>query len=164
LRQERLDELIYLSILNADHLPGPKTSPLSPTNYSRPVTEGNISGLRERQSTTEYQSVSRGELYNRQVFDKLIIGAGLAGLVSGWQSCLQGQKTQIIAKGLGSIHWSSGCIDVLGYLPGENGTPITSLYEGISQLATKSPRHPYTIMGIDETHVPGSGHNDRRRT
>jgi glycerol-3-phosphate dehydrogenase len=36
LRQERLDELIYLSVLNADHLPGPSASPLGPTMYELP--------------------------------------------------------------------------------------------------------------------------------
>jgi glycerol-3-phosphate dehydrogenase len=33
LRQERLDELIYLSIFNADHLPGEKASRLGPSMY-----------------------------------------------------------------------------------------------------------------------------------
>ncbi len=33
LKQERLDELIYLSVLNADHLPGDKASRLGPAMY-----------------------------------------------------------------------------------------------------------------------------------
>ncbi|MGH8874274.1 MAG: anaerobic glycerol-3-phosphate dehydrogenase subunit GlpA [Acidimicrobiia bacterium] len=33
LRQERLDELIYLSLLDADHLPGPRASRLGPSMY-----------------------------------------------------------------------------------------------------------------------------------
>lgn len=33
LKQERLDELMYLSVLNADHLPGPTASRLGPTMY-----------------------------------------------------------------------------------------------------------------------------------
>ncbi len=37
LRQERLDELIYLSVLNADHLPGPKASRLAPVMYQWPL-------------------------------------------------------------------------------------------------------------------------------
>ena len=36
LRQERLDELIYLDLLNADHLPGTGPSRLASTNYSPP--------------------------------------------------------------------------------------------------------------------------------
>jgi glycerol-3-phosphate dehydrogenase len=39
LRQERLDELIYLNVLNADHLPGPKASRLGPAMYE-PPSEG----------------------------------------------------------------------------------------------------------------------------
>ncbi|MFQ5400714.1 MAG: anaerobic glycerol-3-phosphate dehydrogenase subunit GlpA [Anaerolineae bacterium] len=38
LRQERLNELIYLHLLNADHLPGPSSSPLSSTPYDEPET------------------------------------------------------------------------------------------------------------------------------
>lgn len=38
LKQERLDELIYLSVLNADHLPGKKASRLGPKMYE-PGTE-----------------------------------------------------------------------------------------------------------------------------
>jgi hypothetical protein len=33
LKQERLDELIYLSVLNADHLPGETASRLGPAMY-----------------------------------------------------------------------------------------------------------------------------------
>ncbi|MCL4265105.1 MAG: anaerobic glycerol-3-phosphate dehydrogenase subunit A [Anaerolineae bacterium] len=33
LKQERLDELIYLSVLNVDHLPGPRSSRLGPAMY-----------------------------------------------------------------------------------------------------------------------------------
>ena len=37
LKQERLDELIYLSVLNADHLPGAKSSRLGPVMYEPSV-------------------------------------------------------------------------------------------------------------------------------
>lgn len=40
LRQERLDELIYLSILNVEALPGPESSPLGPVMYE-PAEAGN---------------------------------------------------------------------------------------------------------------------------
>jgi len=39
LRQERLDELIYLSVLNVDHLPGPSTSRFGPVAYAE-ATDG----------------------------------------------------------------------------------------------------------------------------
>ncbi len=37
LKQERLDELIYMSVLNADHLPGEKASRLGPTMYEKGI-------------------------------------------------------------------------------------------------------------------------------
>jgi hypothetical protein len=36
LRQERLNELINLDVLNADHLPGPTASRLACTTYEPP--------------------------------------------------------------------------------------------------------------------------------
>jgi glycerol-3-phosphate dehydrogenase len=41
LKQERLDELIYLSVLNADHLPGAKASRLGPAMYEPGTIEEN---------------------------------------------------------------------------------------------------------------------------
>ena len=35
LKQERLDELMYLAVLNADHLPGAQASPLGPALYEK---------------------------------------------------------------------------------------------------------------------------------
>jgi glycerol-3-phosphate dehydrogenase len=39
LKQERLNELIYLSVLNADHLPGPAASRLGPAMYDKGSVE-----------------------------------------------------------------------------------------------------------------------------
>jgi len=39
LKQERLDELIYMSVLNADHLPGETASPLGPAMYEPGTVE-----------------------------------------------------------------------------------------------------------------------------
>lgn len=41
LKQERLDELIYMSVLNADHLPGEKASRLGPAMYEKGTIEEN---------------------------------------------------------------------------------------------------------------------------
>lgn len=41
LKQERLDELIYLSLLNADHLPAHPPSRLAPTSYDHGTSEYN---------------------------------------------------------------------------------------------------------------------------
>lgn len=39
LKQERLDELIYLTVMNADHLPGEKASRLGPAMYDKGTVE-----------------------------------------------------------------------------------------------------------------------------
>ena len=39
LRQERLDELIYLSLFDTEHLPGPLSSNLGPSMYEEPAPE-----------------------------------------------------------------------------------------------------------------------------
>jgi glycerol-3-phosphate dehydrogenase len=39
LKQERLDELIYMSVLNADHLPGETASRLGPAMYEPGTVE-----------------------------------------------------------------------------------------------------------------------------
>ncbi|MBA2337570.1 MAG: anaerobic glycerol-3-phosphate dehydrogenase subunit A, partial [Acidimicrobiia bacterium] len=39
LRQERLDELIHLSVLDVPHLPGPESSPLAAVHYQAPEGE-----------------------------------------------------------------------------------------------------------------------------
>ncbi|MCP4419263.1 MAG: anaerobic glycerol-3-phosphate dehydrogenase subunit A, partial [Chloroflexi bacterium] len=45
LKQERLNELIYLSVLNADHLPGEKASRLGPTLYEKGSIEQNLDAM-----------------------------------------------------------------------------------------------------------------------
>ena len=150
LRQEHLDELVYLSILNAENLPGPTTSPLGPTNYDKPMTSRTDSVKQKRQPSKKVSPTDSHDTSNKgQEFDKLIIGAGMAGLVAGWQSAIQGQKTLLISNGRGSIHIGTGCIDILGFIPGGDGKPVVALYEGISQIIAKFPRHPYSIMYLN---------------
>lgn len=45
LKQERLDELIYLSVLNADHLPGEEASRLGPVMYEKGTVEENLEAV-----------------------------------------------------------------------------------------------------------------------
>jgi glycerol-3-phosphate dehydrogenase subunit B len=55
----------------------------------------------------------------------------------------------VISKGLSSILWSSGCIDVLGYYPGEGKEPVESPVESIDRLIKDFPEHPYALAGIE---------------
>ncbi|MFZ2488616.1 MAG: FAD-dependent oxidoreductase, partial [Anaerolineae bacterium] len=47
--------------------------------------------------------------------DLLVIGAGLSGLMAAYTAARAGQRVQVVTKGLGSMHWTAGTVDVLGY-------------------------------------------------
>lgn len=49
--------------------------------------------------------------------DLLVIGAGWSGLMAAYTAANAGLKVQVIAKGLGSMHWAAGSIDLFGYAP-----------------------------------------------
>lgn len=147
LRQERLDELIYVNVLNADHLPGSKTSRLSPVNYTTPVTPQEQPPAEGNQQYTAHNNSSRDK--SKAALDVLVIGAGLSGLVAAWQAGLHGKRVRLITKGWGTTHLSSGCIDVLGYYPPENETPVETPRKTIEQLIQSEPSHPYALVGLD---------------
>nr|MBC8509054.1 anaerobic glycerol-3-phosphate dehydrogenase subunit A [Chloroflexota bacterium] len=146
LHQERLNELIYINVLNVEHLPGPKASPLaaqpyslSPSHPPSPLPRPALSqdeGLREGKGAWGV----RGE-------GTIVIGAGLAGLTAAWQSAQQGGRTKIIAKGWGATHWASGCIDVLGYHAHKRAE---NPKKGIQNLITENPQHPYALIGLEK--------------
>jgi glycerol-3-phosphate dehydrogenase subunit B len=87
----------------------------------------------------------------------LVIGAGLAGLMTAYQAAGRGQKVRVIAKGWGATHWHSGCIDVLGYYPVDAAGPVVELSTAVSQLIAANPQHnnahnnahPYALVGLD---------------
>ena len=79
--------------------------------------------------------------------DLLIIGAGLAGLMAGWQAAAQGMKVRVVAKGWGATHWLSGCVDVLGYYPLDNARPVTNPAGTLPHLIAAQPQHPYALVG-----------------
>jgi anaerobic glycerol-3-phosphate dehydrogenase len=81
--------------------------------------------------------------------DLLVIGAGLAGLMTAYQAAGRGQKVRVIAKGWGATHWHSGCIDVLGYYPVDATEPVVDLQTAVSQLIADNPQHPYALVGLN---------------
>ncbi len=83
------------------------------------------------------------------VLDVVIIGAGLAGLVAGWQAAGKGCRVRVIAKGWGATHWHAGCIDVLGYYPIDNQKPVEVPAEALAQLVRAMPQHPYALVGTE---------------
>lgn len=79
------------------------------------------------------------------MLDLLVVGAGLGGLAAALAAVESGLTVRIIAKGLGSLHWSAGTIDVLGYLPGDRYA-VANPFASLAQLPE---RHPYRIVGAD---------------
>lgn len=149
MRQERLDELIYLDLLNIDHLPGPKDGRLSPVDYEMPA--GNGQQKIEKALQGKGPDAGQRPPAPTQVMHPhtIVIGAGLAGLTAAWRAAANGKKVKVIAKGWGANHWGSGCIDVLGYYPFDRWKPVTSPTEEIEGFLRDHPRHPYALAGVD---------------
>ncbi len=148
LRQERLAELIYISVLNAEDLPGPKASPLAPDLYvptTSPAIPKNTIEAGERP-----KSPSSPTNLPRKTTEVLIIGGGLAALVTAWQVAIHGKSVCLVTKGRGAIYWGSGCVDVLRLTRGEHSTERKTLYEELQEFVQQNPEHPYAKIGLVE--------------
>jgi glycerol-3-phosphate dehydrogenase subunit B len=77
-------------------------------------------------------------------YDVIVIGAGLAGLMAAESALEEGAKVLLLAKGLGSLPLTTGCIDILGYFPATSKTPLTV---PASEIERVSDRHPYGKVG-----------------
>ena len=75
----------------------------------------------------------------------VVIGAGLAGLVSALRLRRAGAEVTLVTKGIGGLQLSQGTIDVLGYAPERVERP----YEAIPGYAEANPAHPYATLGAD---------------
>lgn len=83
--------------------------------------------------------------------DLLVIGAGLSGLMAAYTAAQAGQKVTVIAKGLGSIHWTPATLDLFGYAPDRSA--ISRPLEMIDRVAQTTPSHPYALLGRDQSVV-----------
>ena len=157
LRQERLDELIYLSILNTDHLPGPRRGLMSPEDYAAPQNVPLPDPTNESDPDQEPPSAHRKTGGSSSIHlkgsvrqpDLLVIGAGLAGLITAWQAVRHGASVRLISKGWGGLYWQSGCIDLLGYSPLDPGEPVESPSEAIRDMLAHHPAHPYAKVSLE---------------
>lgn len=148
LRQERLDELIYLSLLNADHLPGRAVTPYSPIPYV-PPSDLSVPAQLPSLHPPEMPHPAGSSRSGPAATEILVIGAGLAGLCAAWQAARNGRKVRLVAQGHGSLYFHAGCIDVLGYQADSDGQALPSPAEGLRRLVQENPSHPYSLAGMD---------------
>ena len=80
------------------------------------------------------------------IYDVIVIGAGLAGLMAAESAADAGAKVLLLAKGLGSLPLTTGCIDVLGYFPATSKTPLAAPSSEIKRLPAQ---HPYGKVGTE---------------
>ncbi|WP_298821407.1 glycerol-3-phosphate dehydrogenase subunit GlpB [Chloroflexus sp.] len=73
------------------------------------------------------------------MYDTIVIGAGLSGMMAAIGRAERGEKVLVLAKGYGATHWSTGCIDLLA--------GCDDPFHGITQLAAQRPHHPYALAG-----------------
>jgi glycerol-3-phosphate dehydrogenase subunit B len=85
-------------------------------------------------------------------YDVIIIGAGLSGLMAADAAQSAGARVLLLARGMGSLPLTSGCVDALGYLPGSSERPGVSPMALIEQLRTDHPLHPYVKIGGERIH------------
>lgn len=85
--------------------------------------------------------------------DLFVIGAGLSGLMAAYTAAKAGLRVQVVTKGLGSMHWAAGTVDVMGYTPEELSRPVQRPLEAIQALAHSHPEHPYVLLGSHQVQV-----------
>ena len=81
--------------------------------------------------------------------DTVVIGRGLAGLVSALASAKKGRKVTLLSGGSGSLSLNSGTIDVLGY--DDTRRFIPSPKAGIPQLPSAHPYHKIGLETVEES-------------
>ena len=82
--------------------------------------------------------------------DLFVVGAGLSGLLAAYTAAKAGLRVQIAAKGLGSMHWAAGTVDVMGYTSEEMSRPVQRPLDAIQDLSASHPEHPYALLGAHQ--------------
>lgn len=71
------------------------------------------------------------------MLDLLVIGAGLSGLTAALVAAQAGQTVRVVTTGMGSLHWTPGTLDLLGYLP--DNTPVDAPLAAVNRLPVQHP-------------------------
>jgi glycerol-3-phosphate dehydrogenase subunit B len=82
-------------------------------------------------------------------YNVIVIGAGLSGLIAAARARARGLAVLVLARGQGMLALTSGCIDILGYLPGKEEYCLTDVTGGLQRLIAAAPDHPYNKIGLD---------------
>lgn len=100
-----------------------------------------------------FKEINQEPVYERTV-DVLVLGAGLAGLVTAIFLNKRGRHVAIIASGAGFVVASTGFVDVIERTP--SGETIEDLQEILSAFKSRWPDHPYakadweTLFGAEQ--------------
>ncbi|RMB57512.1 glycerol-3-phosphate dehydrogenase subunit GlpB [Tessaracoccus antarcticus] len=77
----------------------------------------------------------------------VVVGAGMAGLVSAIRLRQAGMDVTLVTQGIGGIQLGQGTIDVLGYVPERVlGQPLAA----VTAYGNAHPHHPYAILSADD--------------
>jgi len=79
--------------------------------------------------------------------DTIVIGSGLAGLLAAAALAERGARVSLIAKGGGYLHFTSGCVDILG--ADTAGNALDDPLSALSALIAGNPSHPYALARED---------------
>jgi len=80
------------------------------------------------------------------MLDLLVVGAGLSGLMAAYSAAQAGLRVRVVSKGLGTLHWSAGTIDLLGYTPNDQQEPVYRPFELLEPYLQDHPVHPFALV------------------
>lgn len=85
---------------------------------------------------------------SRTSVDLMVIGAGLAGLSAALFAAERG-LTVCLAGDAGGLDFSTGCLDLLGVHPMEEGRRRDDPWQALTELTAVRPQHPYARIAPD---------------
>ena len=77
--------------------------------------------------------------------DVVVVGGGIAGLLSAARLVAQGAKVTLVTFGVGGLQLSHGGFDVLGYAPERVDRP----FDVLDDFIAANPEHPYAFLDAE---------------